>query len=95
MTITFGIITYLFSYFILESIALFFYTGINLDITFLLTNFLWFIYFIFLLDNKKLLIINFFLYFLMFYFNNQFVDLMTVNANLSMERIDQKELLRY
>ena len=85
MTITFGIITYLFSYFILESIALFFYTGINLDITFLLTNFLWFIYFIFLLDNKKLLIINFFLYFLMFYFNNQFVDLMTVNANLSMD----------
>jgi hypothetical protein len=85
MTITFGIITYLFSYFILESIALFFYTGINLDITFLLTNFLWFIYFIFLLDNKKLLIINFFLYFLMFYFNNQFVDVMTVNANLSMD----------
>lgn len=85
MTITFGIITYLFSHFILESIALFFYTGINLDITFLLTNFLWFIYFIFLLNNKKLLIINFFLYFLMFYFNNQFVDLMTVNANLSMD----------
>jgi len=85
MTITFGIITYLFSYFILESIALFFYTGINLDITFLLTNFLWFIYFIFLLDNKKLLIINFFLYFLMYYFNNQFVNLMTVNANLSMD----------
>ena len=85
MTITFGIITYLFSYFILESIALFFYTGINLDITFLLANFLWFIYFIFRLDNKNLLIINFFTYFLMYYFNNQFVDLMTVNANLSMD----------
>lgn len=85
MTITFGIITYLFSYFILESIVLLFYTGINLDITFLLTNFLWLIYFILLLENKKLLVVSFFLYSFMYYFNNQFLDLMTINANLSMD----------
>ena len=38
MTVTFGIISYLFSFFILESIILFFYTDVNLHTIFFITN---------------------------------------------------------
>tara|TARA_Y100000389_G_scaffold92538_1_gene89288 strand:+ start:44555 stop:45883 length:1329 start_codon:yes stop_codon:yes gene_type:complete len=85
MTITFGIITYLLSFFIFETFALFVYQDLNLNIAFYTTNIFWFFYFLTFLRKKRLLFVNLLLYSLMFYFNNQFLDLMTVNANVTMD----------
>lgn len=56
---TTGIITYLISFYLFETITLFFLRNINLHITFLIVNFLWIIFFIFKIKNKKYLILNF------------------------------------
>jgi hypothetical protein len=85
MTLTMGIITYLISFFVVETVALFIYENMNLNITFLISNFLWILYFLIFLSEKKLLIANLSLYFLMIYYNNQYLDMMTINANLTMD----------
>ena len=52
LTITFGIILYLLSFFLIESIILFFYQNINIHMTFLLTNLIWTIIFLLKLEKK-------------------------------------------
>ena len=82
MTITFGIITYIFSFFIFESFALFIYTDINLTLTFLIVNLLWLIFYIFFLEEKKMIFYILASYFSMRYFNSSNFEMMTLNTNL-------------
>jgi hypothetical protein len=82
MTVTFGIISYLFSFFILESIILFFYDDINLHTIFFITNFLWCLFYLSAKKDNKRLLIAISLYFLMFYLNNSFIELFSVNMNI-------------
>ena len=82
MTITFGIITYIFSFFIFESFALFFYTEINLTLTFLIVNLLWLIFYIFFLEEKRIIIYILASYISMRYFNSSNFEMMTLNTNL-------------
>jgi hypothetical protein len=82
MTITFGIIVYIFSFFILEIGSLFFYKNMNLNLSFIITNTFWVLLFFFLLKNKKLIAAIFGVYFLMHYFNSMNINLMNVNYNL-------------
>lgn len=81
-TITFGIIVYIFSFFILEIFALFFYRNMNLNLSFAITNICWVALFSFLLKNKKLIAAILGVYFIMYYFNNLNINLMNVNFNL-------------
>ena len=82
MTITFGIITYIFSFFIFESFALFFYKDINLTLTFLIVNLLWLIFYSFFLAEKRMIFYILASYFLMRYFNSSNFEMMTLNTNL-------------
>ena len=82
MTVTFGIISYLFSFFILESIILFFYTDVNLHTIFFITNLLWCLFYLTTKGEKKLLLISISLYFMMFYINNYFIDFLSINMNI-------------
>lgn len=82
MTVTFGIISYLFSFFILESIILFFYDDINLHTIFFTTNFLWCLFYLSAKKDNKRLLIAISLYLLMFYLNNSFIELFSVNMNI-------------
>jgi len=82
MTVTFGIISYLFSFFILESIILFFYTDVNLDTIFFITNLLWCLFYLTAKGENKLLLISISLYFMMFYINNYFIDFLSINMNI-------------
>ncbi len=85
MTITIGIISYLISFFVVEVIALLFYENMNLNITFIVTNFLWFAYYFFYLKNRLLLSGIILSYLIMYLFNSQNLNLMTINANLTMD----------
>jgi len=82
MTVTFGIISYLFSFFILESIILFFYTDVNLHTIFFITNLLWCLFYLTAKRENKLLLISISLYFIMFYINNYFIDFLSINMNI-------------
>ena len=88
MTITIGIISYLISFFLVEAIALLFYESMNLNTTFIVTNLLWFIYYFFCLKNRLLLFGIILSYLIMHLFNSQYINLMTVNANLTMDVIN-------
>jgi hypothetical protein len=85
MTVTIGIIAYLFSFYILEIATLFFYKNMNIHITFVATNLLWFIYYLIYLNQKKMLGLIIFFYTAMVYFNNFYFNLMTINANIEMD----------
>ena len=85
MTITIGIISYLISFFLVETISLFFYKDMNLSITFIVTNFLWFIYYLIYLKNRLVLSAIILSYLTMYIFNNQNINLMTINVNLTMD----------
>ena len=82
MTITFGIITYMFSFFIFESFVLFFYTDINLTLTFFIVNFLWLIFYIIFLEEKRVIFYMIASYFSMRYFNSSNFEMMSLNINL-------------
>ena len=82
MTITFGIITYLFSFFILETLILFFYSEINLHTTFIIMNLIWLLFYLKTKSVNKIIVLPVLLYFLMTYLNNSFIDFMTVNTNI-------------
>lgn len=82
ITITFGIITYLFSFFILENIILFFLQNINLNLIFITTNIFWLLFFVKnfkLLRNLKYLFLSFSLQYI---FNSIFINKFTVNKNV-------------
>ena len=82
ITITFGIITYLFSFFILENLILFFYSEINLHTTFVIMNLIWLVFYLKSKSVNKILLIPILLYFLMNYLNNSFIDFMSINTNI-------------
>ena len=82
MTITFVIISYLFSFFILESLALFFYSNINLHNIFWITNLIWIAFYLVAKGDKKLLMMPIALYLFMIYLNNYFIDFMSINLNI-------------
>ena len=82
ITITFGIITYLFSFFILETLILFFYSEINLHTTFVIMNLIWLVFYLKSKSVNKILVIPIFLYFLMIYLNNSLIDFMNINTNI-------------
>ena len=82
MTITFGIITYIFSFFIFESFALFFYTSANLTLSFIVVNLLWLTFYIFYLKEKKIVFYVLISFFLMRYFNSSNFEMMSLNTNL-------------
>ena len=56
----------------------------NLNITFIVTN-LWFAYYFFYLKNRLLLSGIILSYLIMYLFNSQNLNLMTINANLTMD----------
>tara|TARA_B110000008_G_scaffold122810_1_gene125304 strand:+ start:10872 stop:12251 length:1380 start_codon:yes stop_codon:yes gene_type:complete len=85
MTVTIGIIAYLFSFYIIEIATLFFYKNMNIHITFVATNLLWFIYYLIYLNQKKMLGLIIFFYTAMVYFNNFYFNLMTINSNIEMD----------
>jgi len=82
ITITFGIITYLFSFFILETLILFFYSEINIHTTFVIMNLIWLVFYLQSKSVNKILVIPILLYFLMNYLNNSFIDFMNINTNI-------------
>lgn len=82
MTITFGIITYIFSFFIFESFALFFYTSANLTLSFIVVNLLWLTFYIFYLKEKRMVFYVLGSFFLMRYFNSSNYEMMSLNINL-------------
>tara|TARA_B100000131_G_scaffold30069_1_gene28182 strand:- start:394 stop:1785 length:1392 start_codon:yes stop_codon:yes gene_type:complete len=82
LTITFGIIIYLISFFIFESVFLFFYKSVNLDTSFILINIIWLSFFIFKTKNKQYLAYLLISYLFMTYFNNSFNEIMTSNVNI-------------
>ena len=85
MTITIGIIAYLISFFLVEAIALIFYESMNLNVTFIVTNLLWFAYYFLRLKNRLLLFGIILSYLIMHLFNSQYINLMTINTNLTMD----------
>ncbi len=82
LNITFGIICYLFSFFLVELLILFFLQDMSINYSFGITNMLWAFYFLKNLNEKKYFFIIIFSYFTMFFFNNQFFESMTLNPNL-------------
>ena len=82
LTITFGIITYIFSFFIFESFVLFFYADINLTLTFIIVNFLWLIFYVIFLEEKRLIFYMIASYFSMRYFNSSNFEMMSLNINI-------------
>lgn len=85
MTITIGIIAYLISFFLVEVIALIFYERMNLNVTFIVTNLLWFAYYFLRLKNRLLLFGIILSYLITHLFNSQYINLMTINTNLTMD----------
>ena len=81
LTITFGIILYLLSFFLIESIILFFYQNINIHMTFLLTNLIWTIIFLLKLE-KKFVFFSLISYLVLNYFNNFFNNSLTSEINI-------------
>ena len=81
-TITFGIITYVFSFFIFESFVLIFYTDTNLILTFRIVNLLWLIFYILFLKEKRMIFYILASYFFMKYFNSSYFGMMSLNTNL-------------
>lgn len=81
-TITAGIITYFISFFIFESIFLFFFDGINLHDTFLFANLLWVLFFIIKLDNKYILFANVLTFILLRTYNSIFISDFIKNKNI-------------
>ena len=88
ITITFGIILYLISFFIIESILLFINQNINLHQSFLITNILWTILFLVKLKNKKFYFYTLLSYFVVNFFNNIFKDSLTSNININGDVFD-------
>ena len=84
MTMTIGIITYFISFFVLKHLHCL-YGSMNLSVTFLITNLFWILYFLIFLSEKKMLSANLAIYFLMLYYNNRYINMMTINANLVMD----------
>ena len=58
---------------------------VGICVTFLITNLFWILYFLIFLSEKKMLIANLAIYFLMLYYNNRYINMMTINANLVMD----------
>ncbi len=82
MTITFGIITYLISFFIFETTVLFFYKDLNISNTFYITNLIWILFYFLFIENKKIIFSTVGFYFLMYYFNNFSFEMMNINSNI-------------
>ena len=84
-SITLGIISFLFSFYLFEMIVLFFYDNVNLDFSFYICSFIWFIYFLISLKNKIFAFFPIFLYFLMNIYNSYFFELMSKDINITMD----------
>ena len=69
-TTTFGIITYFISFYVFESILLFFTQEIKLHDTFIYVNIFWLIFLILKLNNKYLILLNLSTYLLLRLFNS-------------------------
>lgn len=82
LTLTFGIILYLVSFFVFESILYIFTTQINLHTTFLLVNGLWLIYLFLNLNNKIYVLFPASTFILMRLFNLSQVNEISFSKNL-------------
>lgn len=82
LTLTFGIILYLVSFFVFESILYIFTTQINLHTTFLLVNGLWLIYLFLNLNNKIYVLFPAATFILMRLFNLSQVNEISFSKNL-------------
>jgi len=82
-TITFGIITYLISFFVFESIILFFNTASSLQTNFIVINIIWLLFFGIQLKNKRLILFILSSYLVLLSFNNYFYDFLSINLNIS------------
>jgi len=82
LTLTFGIILYLISFFIFESIGYIFTTQINLHTTFVIVNGLWLIYFLINLKKKIYILFPTSTFILMRLFNLSQVDEISFSKNL-------------
>ena len=83
LTIVFGIITYLISFYIFEILGLFINKEINFNFVIVVVNMVWIIYLVYSLNNKKLLILNFLSYGLLFSFNRYFLNNLSSNKNIT------------
>jgi len=81
-TATFGIIAYFISFFIFESIFLFFIKDINLHNTFIYVNVFWMIFLIFKLNNKYLILFNLSTYLILRVFNSFYFLKFIKNKNI-------------
>ena len=82
LTLTFGIILYLVSFFVFESIVYIFTTQINLHTTFLSVNVLWLIYLFLNLNNKIYVLFPALTFILMRLFNLSQVNEISFSKNL-------------
>ena len=81
-TISVGIVIYLLSFFLIDSIILFFYTGLKFQTIFTVVNFIWLtIFFLFTSDYLKILF-SLFIYGFLNFLNNIFFEYLTVDKNI-------------
>lgn len=81
-TISVGIVIYLLSFFLIDNIILFFYTGLKFQTIFSVVNFIWLtIFFLFTSDYLKILF-SLFIYGFLNFLNNIFFEYLTVDKNI-------------
>lgn len=81
-TISVGIVVYLLSFFLIDNIILFFYTGLKFQTIFTVVNFIWLtIFFLFTSDYLKILF-SLFIYGFLNFLNNIFFEYLTVDKNI-------------
>lgn len=81
-SISFSIVLYLFSFFVFDILILFIYQQLSFKNTFLLVNFLWFLFFLIIKKEFKTTAFVLINYFLLNFFTRRYSKLFSVNNNL-------------
>jgi len=84
-SITLGIISYFISIYLFETLGLFVFDNINLNLSFYICSFIWFVYFLVSLEKKLFAFFPLFLYLISNFYNNYFFDLLTKDVNITMD----------
>ncbi len=77
-----GIVIYFFSFFVLDNLILFFYNKLSFFYLFIISNIIWVFIFVIFSSRKLFLLISFFLYGLLNFFNSSNLTHLTINKNI-------------
>ena len=81
-TVSISIITYIFSFFLLDNLLLFITTELKLYQIFMITNLIWFIYLLVISREYKFSLSSLFTYFVLNFFSNKFLNNLITDSNI-------------